>query len=1302
VYLTESAAGERLLVTSASDLTRASMCEFSVARDLDARLGRLAAVEKLDDAMLDRAARLGDAHEATIIAQYAAQSEVVEIARPDGAGLEAVAVRAEQTLVALQSGAPVIVQATFLDLEHAPAIEGGMPIAFVGFADFLVRTESGAYRVQDSKLARRAKVTALLQLAAYAEQLQRVGTRVDPEVDLILGNHETSIHRLDDIAPVMRARRARLHRLLQQRAAAKTAIAWRDATVTHCRDCAWCTVEIAAHDDVSQVAGLTGAQWGALGACGIETVRELAVCATAVPGISASTLATLRLQASLQHEAAVARAAVRAAVRAAGVAAGVAGGAVAGTGVAGTSDGAPADPPPPVHVRNAAALHALPPASPGDLYFDFEGDPLYTESDPTRWGLDYLFGFVDAGPAAGAAIATGSEAASNAITDAAAAPIAAAAPTFTAYWAHSFAAERDALLAFLADVEARRAKHPDLHIYHYAAYERTHLRSLTARHGVGEDVIDEWLRSGVLVDLYPIVTKALRIGTSSYSIKYLEALYWPDARAGAAVARGDDSVAEYARSRDLVVVGDELSIQAAQQILDDIGHYNEIDCISTLKLAEWLRQLAASLRVGPGFGSDSELAHELLEADLPREIEPSPLREALLTLAANPDGTPALEPDRSPEQRAYAYAAAAIDYHRREHKTFWWDHFDRLVQPLSDWADVRDVFTVDGIEHAPDAAHEQSDWNKPTPRSSLGRIMRLRGAWSAGSRPSVSGRSGPYAVYESPAPFAPSSRDPGARSARAITLIELHDDGVTLRETLPKGVEPYNDLPVALTPASPPPAGQQKPAIEEWGASIVAAASAGEGWPRDAVVDLLRRIPPVMRPGGALARPALDAHGEPDRIAAVVASLRELDHSYLAVQGPPGTGKTYLGSRVIARLVADHGWRIGVVAQGHSTVEHLLDTVVEAGLPGSQVAKAPRTGADPADYATAHYTVLGSANDLDGYTMGESGGYVIGGTAWDFSNPERVRRRSLDLLVIDEAGQFSLAATIAASMSAKNVLLLGDPQQLPQVSQGTHPEPIDGSALGYLSDGHDVLPEQFGYFLAETRRMHPALTRAVSRLSYEGALHAHPTAETRHLESVVPGPHAVPVEHHGNATESVEEAEQVVAIIRAHIGLEWMPGTRDDGTPQGRTRPFTPSDAIVVTPYNAQQQLIREHLDAAGFAATRVGTVDKFQGQEAVVAIVSLAASSSRDVPRGMEFLLNRNRLNVAISRAQWAAYLVHSPGLLDSLPHTPGGVAELSAFIRLVEGSVGGSVEGSVGGSVESNVAGDVAVSGAGTFAPD
>ncbi len=1203
MYLTTTANDEPLLVTSASDLTRASACEFAVARDLDVRLGRIDAIDEQVDALLDRTAELGDAHERAVIERYRETHTVVEIARPDGRGLDALGVRAAETEAALRAGADVVVQGTFLDLESDPGESGQLPIAFVGFADFLLRTGDNTYRVQDTKLARRAKVTALLQLAAYAEQLERLGIEVDPEVDLLLGNGETSIHRLDDIAPVLRTRRARLHRMLRARYAADAPIAWRDPSVTYCRSCAWCEYEIALHDDVSRVAGLTGAQWQRLGAAGIETVAQLAAHTGPIDGLNAGTLDTLRLQAALQHEAV---------------------GAAPGT-------------PPPVRVRDASALHRLPAPSPGDLYFDFEGDPLYTENDPSRWGLDYLFGMVDA------------------------------ASTFTPYWAHDFAAERDALLNFLADVEARRAAHPDLHIYHYAAYERTHLRSLAARHGVGEDTIDTWLREGVLVDLYPIVKAALRIGTPSYSIKYLEPLYWPGAREGAEVARGDDSVAEYVRSRALEAAGQH---DEAQRILDAVGDYNQVDCESTLRLTAWLRGLAA----------EHPAAAAALIEDVPveREVPDSPLRTALLELAANDDGSPGVEPDRSPEQRAYAYAAAAIDYHRREHKTFWWDHFDRIAAPLDEWADTRDVFTVDR-----DAHHEQSDWIKPTPRSSLGRTVRLRGAWSAGSRPTVGGRSGPYALYEQPAPFPPSSRDPGARSARAITLVELHDDGVTFRETLPKGVEPYTDLPVALTPASPPPPGQQKPAIEEWGAALVEAAlhgrlsDAGDVslWPRDAVGDLLRRVPPRIKgaPEGAVfdcVWPGMGARFPEERytIETVIAHLLDLDHSYLAVQGPPGTGKTYLGSRVIATLAAEHGWRIGVVAQGHATVEHVLDQVVAAGLPQRQVAKAPRSGADPADYATARYTVLGEAGDLYDYALNQPGGFVIGGTAWDFSNPDRVRRRSLDLLVIDEAGQYSLAATIAASMSARNLLLLGDPQQLPQVSQGTHPEPIDGSALGYLSEGHDVLPDEFGYFLAETRRMHPALTAAVSQLSYEGALHSHPTATTRELDGVAPGLHPVSVDHRDNATESVKEAREVVAIIQRHLGLQWMPGTRDDGTPQGAARAFTARDAIVVTPYNAQQQLIREHLDATGLTDTRVGTVDKFQGQEAVIAIVSLAASSPADVPRGMEFLLNRNRLNVAISRAQWAAYLVHSPALVDYLPHTPHGVAELSAFLRLLD----------------------------------
>jgi predicted RecB family nuclease len=1189
-----------LLVTSASDLTSAATCEFGFGRTVDALFSRIAPVEDPHDAMMVRTIVLGHAHEERLVEQYRSVGSLIDIERPTDKSVDAYLQRQAETVEALRAEADMVTQGTFFDPQHGAPFSDDLGLAFIGFADFLEHRGNGVYRVLDSKLARRARVTALMQLAAYAEQLQRLGIAVDHETGLILGDGATSIHRLDDIAPVHRRQRARMHELLRERVRASYVLQWRAENVSHCGKCAWCADSIAQNDDVWQVAGLRGQQWSRLAAAGITTLRDLAFFAGEVPGIPARTLDGLRLQARLQQAAAQ-----------------------LGEGAA-----------PPVETVDQSALDALPAPSPGDLYFDFEGDPLYTEDDPAQWGLDYLFGVID-------------------VND-----------DFTPYWAHSFAEEREALIAFLDDVQRRRAIHPDLHIYHYAAYERTHLRSLAARHGVGENIVDELLREGVLVDLYTTVKRAFRIGTPSYSIKKLEPLYWPDAREGAAVAAGDDSVAEYVRARELRENGNEAEWVA---IIADLGEYNRVDCVSTRKLADWIRTYPRGGGPGGGRpdggsgegpGGDSFGGDELLPQ---REIEASPLHDDLIALAAGPTGEHLSEPHRTPEQRLYHYAAAAIDYHRREHKTFWWDHFDRLATEPGDWADARDMFLVD-----PAAPNVSSGWSMSGRQRRLRRQVVLFGEWTPGSRPSVTGRAGPFAVYEREVPLPRNPRTPDSRPARSVTFEQVSDTSVVLTETLAvdpttgASVPEYEHIPIAITPGPPPDPGAQKPAIEEWGAALVTAAPQ---LPRDPVVDLLLRREPTTRGGAPLAPVVTGADGEPDRISAVVASLLGLNSSYLAVQGPPGTGKTYLGSRVIARLVVEHGWRIGVVAQGHATVEHMLDTIVEAGLPPVQVAKAARSGTGHSE-ATAlrTYTVLpNGTGSLGAYTAGQTGGYVIGGTAWDFSDTKRVARRGLDLLVIDEAGQFSLAASIAASVSARNLLLLGDPQQLPQVSQGTHPEPIDGSALGYLSGGHDVLPPELGYFLAETRRVHPALAAVVSDLSYEGRLRSHASAERRMLDGIAPGIHAVPVPHAGNVTSSLEEADAVVTVIGGLLGAEWHPAGD-----AGSSRSLVAKDVIVVSPYNAQVQTLRSALDAAGYLETRVGTVDKFQGQEAVIAIVSLAASSAADAPRGMEFLLNRNRLNVAISRAQWAAYIVHSPAIGDFLAHTPAGVAELSAFLRV------------------------------------
>jgi uncharacterized protein len=394
-----------------------------------------------------------------------------------------------------------------------------------------------------------------------------------------------------------------------------------------------------------------------------------------------------------------------------------------------------------------------------------------------------------------------------------------------------------------------------------------------------------------------------------------------------------------------------------------------------------------------------------------------------------------------------------------------------------------------------------------------------------------------------------------------------------------------------------------------------------------------------------------------DSIDDVCASLIDCDRSYVAVQGPPGTGKTFVGSQAVARL-AQAGWRIGVVAQSHAVVDNFLRAVHEADS-SVDLGKEPQEGQGPAQ--PWH---LPSGQKVHAWADTRQGGYVIGGTAWTFSRPS-VQALGLDLLVIDEAGQFSLANAVACTLAARTALLLGDPQQLPQVSQAAHPEAIEVSALERVIAGHATMPPERGIFLPLTHRMHPRLARAVSLMQYEGRLEAAPVTMLRHLDGVEPGLIAVPVEHDQNTTSSDPEAEAVVAIAREVIGRLW---TGADGSGPQPPRPAGQGDIIVVAPYNAQVRLLRHRLDLAGLTAVQVGTVDKFQGREAVIAIVSMTASSAEDIPRGLEFLLSANRINVAISRAQWASYLVHSPALASARPSSVEGMRQLGAFLQLLE----------------------------------
>ena len=436
---------------------------------------------------------------------------------------------------------------------------------------------------------------------------------------------------------------------------------------------------------------------------------------------------------------------------------------------------------------------------------------------------------------------------------------------------------------------------------------------------------------------------------------------------------------------------------------------------------------------------------------------------------------------------------------------------------------------------------------------------------------------------------------------------------------------------------------------------------------KSASADLLFRRPPRLKRGASNAQNAENLPREVDfpvsdlpTVDAVHAAVRALDHSYVAVQGPPGAGKTFLASHVIARLVAE-GAKVGVVAQSHAVIENLM--LACCARDGFDVSRAVRLRGKSVTPDAPWSEV--SDSELTELISG-AGGLLFGGTVWDYVSERRVPAGSLDVLVVDEAGQFSLTNTVAAARAARSVLLLGDPQQLPQVSTGVHPYPVDVSALGWLSDDAAALDPRFGYFLGESWRMDSALCERVSWLSYDGALASAAATAGRSLQGVEPGVVSYPVEHAGCSVRSVQEAQAVTDCVRELLGREWVPAAGAE------PRPLAAEDCIVVAAYNAQVDCVREALIAAGLAdssgaGVRVGTVDKFQGQEAAVVLVSLA-SSRVDSGRGTGFVLSPNRLNVAVSRGQWRAVLVHSPWVARSVPQDVEEVLALSGFAGLVE----------------------------------
>ncbi len=795
--------------------------------------------------------------------------------------------------------------------------------------------------------------------------------------------------------------------------------------------------------------------------------------------------------------------------------------------------------------------------------------------------------------------------------------------TFKTFDAENRAQEKKAFSDFISLVLKQRAVHPSMHVYHYAHYESDRMRKLAQRHGVFEKEVDELLTKGVLIDLYAITKKALRFSTDSVSIKAIEKVFYPGHRDNE-VNNAMDSVIQFNNAYLELVNGNR---PAFEKIVEDIRQYNEVDCRSLHELDKWLRQRADEQGIILEERSISDQDEEEQDDSTPEE-------EALLA------GLPDDKSKRTHDEEGRALLAASISYHRREVKPEWWGIFDSATKELEELERDESVILIESAT--------STEWDKTGRQKSERREITITAQAGEDLRFFFDSKSKPHLLYE----FLHEKRMEIAghnRSLIATEVAKVEENQVVIVEKCSDKDLVWMETPIALLPGKPISGKAISDVIRnELATQVISNLQNNQPlFPQSAWADILLRRSPRQKNNNL---PRVGEHYEE-----ITQALIDSDNSYVAVQGPPGTGKTYVGARVIEYLVREKGWKVGVVAQSHEVVENLMNAVIKIN-PNIPAAKECKEGPNQPSY---HKT----KDQLNTFLLDSPYGYLIGGTAWTYAR-NNLRNLDLDLMVVEEAGQFALANTIAAVSAAKRALLLGDPQQLPQVSKATHVEPVNNSVLEHLLGNHKTIPENMGYFLEKTYRMHPLITKPVSRLQYEDRLVSDERCSKRSLDRVQPGLHIIKIDHSGNSIRSTEEGEEIVKRIKGLLGKPWI-DTDKDGNPT-QPRPLEESDILVVTAYNAQVKYLKFLMHKNNWHNIRVGTFDKFQGQEAPIVFVSMTASDSEEVPRGMEFLLSPNRLNVAVSRAQWACYLIRSGKLSHMQPNTPDGMVMLGKFVTL------------------------------------
>jgi predicted RecB family nuclease len=851
----------------------------------------------------------------------------------------------------------------------------------------------------------------------------------------------------------------------------------------------------------------------------------------------------------------------------------------------------------------------LPEPSPADMFVDLEGDPFAGDPE-SGGGQEYLFGFV-------AANFTGER-------------------FYVKQWALTVEEEKSGFEWLVDEVMRRWQQDRAMHVYHFGAYEPGAFKRLMGRYATREDEVDSMLRAGIFVDLHTVLKQAMLASVEQYSLKKLEAL----PRFVRKTSLIDSREAMYFVEHKLQLGRDLELPDKYRQVMEG---YNGEDCLATAALRDWLEsERAAAIAAGatisrPPLGDGAPT--EELDEKQKRVAELVEKLKAEIPLKAE---------ERTREQSATLMLANLLDWHRRENKAAWWEAF-RLAD-LDDTELLEERAGLAGLQFIERVA---VDRKIPTDRYSFDKQdteVRVDKDVYVRILPTASAPAKKEKAEKSPS--GKQQKEKQYQKFGCVVGMDLGGRTIDIKKTRNTA-----DLHPAAVFAwdSPISADMHAESLLRLGDFVAANGIDAPGALR-AVRDLLLRKMPQLARGKALMLLPLE---EPSVTARRIAAA--LDHSVFAIQGPPGAGKTYTGARMICTLVSQ-GKKVGITALSHKVIRKLLEEVIHAASEDKiRGVKCMQKLNKAEDLESNEQIAIATDNDLPLTSLQSGAANVVGATSWLWTRPECLE--SVDALFIDEAGQMALADVVALGQAGKNIFLIGDPQQLERPVKGSHPDGAEKSALEHLIGEHKTIPEGLGMLLPETWRMHPKICGFTSELFYEGRLHSRDTLKNRMLVDHPwlsgAGLWFVPVRHEGNRNSAAEEVAVVANIVRSLVAgnVHWFRGS-------GQSKVVELNDVLIVAPYNAQ---VSDLLVALPRGA-RVGTVDKFQGQEAAVVIYSLTTSSPEDAPRGMEFLYSLNRFNVATSRAMSNVIVLGSPRLFEPECKSPRQMQLANALCRYLE----------------------------------